>query len=244
MLTAGYNVMGYKSYEWGRYFYIAAVISQGNLHSSSENAFFHDNSLRLLPITSVADQGPHVSGSYNEGLIDGQNNLQAVLAAFGGVSNFPVINGLPYCAFAIDSEDNSGPATTSEDYMRGWITALHDGIVSGGVTLTGWAGIYNGLDNCGTWDSLVSLAATYDLRPDFIWIACYPGGSGAVPPWDEGGCTDTEQGDCHIAIGQATGLWQHYGDYNTPSGYVDLDLGNPNLDFHTALGQYAPTPPA
>jgi hypothetical protein len=77
--------MGYKSYEWGRYFYIAAVISQGNLHSSSENAFFHENSMRLLPITSVADQGPHVSGSYKEGL---KNNLQAVVAAFGG-KQFP-----------------------------------------------------------------------------------------------------------------------------------------------------------
>jgi len=161
-----------------------------------------------------------------------------------GVSNFPIINGRPYCAFAIDSEDNSGPATTSEEYMGGWITALHDGIVSGGVRLTGWADIYNGLDNCGIWDSLVSLAATYDLRPAFIWIASYPGGSGAVPPWDERGCTDTEQGDCHIAPGQATGLWQHYGDYNTPSGYVDLDPGNPNLDSPTTLSQHAPTPPA
>lgn len=86
MLTAGYNVMGYKSYEWGRYFYIAAVISQGNLHSSSENAFFHENSMRLLPITSVADQGPHVSGSYKEGL---KNNLQAVVAAFPFLSAWP-----------------------------------------------------------------------------------------------------------------------------------------------------------
>ncbi len=42
-------------------------------------------------------------------------------------------------------------------------------------------------------------------------------------------------------------MWQYAGDAKVISSsgqeyYVDLDMGNPNLDFHTALGQYAPIP--
>ncbi|MCL5065402.1 MAG: hypothetical protein M1600_10095 [Firmicutes bacterium] len=45
---------------------------------------------------------------------------------------------------------------------------------------------------------------------------------------------------------QVTDIWQYYGHASVDDGkyFVDLDLVNPNIDFHTAVGQYSPIPPS
>jgi hypothetical protein len=95
----------------------------------------------------------------------------------------------------------------------------------------------------------VTVANQYGIRPDFIYIACYPSGGGTTPPpWDQDNCTNTDAPPCNIALGQSTVLWQYHGNYavidNGVTKHVHFDEGNPNLDFHTALGQYTPIPPA
>ncbi len=84
------------------------------------------------------------------------------------------------------------------------------------------------------------------MRPEFVVIASYIDPVGTTPPpslpaWDTSYTSTTKY--C-VGIGQSTTMWQYAGDAKVNNGTytVDLDVGNPNLDFHTALGQYAPIP--
>ncbi len=210
---------------------------------------FHKYNLRLLPITSVHFQGPRLGGTYTDGYGDAGANLTAVLRALGGNSDsFPCIGSpcVHYTSFAMDCEDDSGPVTVSVDYLHGWLERMKAGITdSAGTPLYGWSGVYNGHGICANWNNIVSCFNSYGIRPDFIWIAGYPDGS-TIPssplPWNTDGDCDTDNSPCYVALGQSTVLWQYAGDALIAGEYVDLDQGNPNLDFHTALGQYCPYP--
>ncbi len=259
MYNAAATYLGKNPVVWGRYFY--TYTQNGTVFPyydpSTENTFFSDNSLRLLPITGVSAQGPHLSGgSYTTGYNDAQNNLFAVLEALGDDAEFfpcvipPGGTGCTHwTAFALDCEDSSGPVTVSVEYLHGWLVGMADGVQDrNGVTLYGWSGVYNSADNCGTWDSVVSCSQEFGIAPKFIWTSGYPGSPYAgnpsdTPPWNTDNDCNTED-SCGIALGQSTVLWQYYGDATVSgsSSLIDLDQGNPNLDFATALSNYCPVP--
>ncbi len=246
---------GHAPYGWGRYFYSAA--DNGTTTSSglqyydpgTENGFFHSNSLRLLPI--ARQESNIATNDYTTGHNDAQLNLKAVLKALGGNATTPFFaaNGKHYCAFMLDCESTSGgiPSATFTNYLHGWLEGMGKGVTdSSGNLLVGWTGVYSAQSACTTWTSVVDCANTYGIRPDFIDVASWITGQTALPTWNEA-YTSTKEGTCDIALGQSTVLWQYAGNavVTTSSGqtyYVDLDEGNPNLDFHTALGQYAPIP--
>jgi len=93
---------GHYPYGWGRYFLTKSDNGTGGAFydPSTENKFFHDKVLRLLPI---AYQGIYTT-AYTSGHDDAQSNLKAVLAALGGDATTPfyAANGSHYCAFMLD----------------------------------------------------------------------------------------------------------------------------------------------
>lgn len=49
------------------------------------------------------------------------------------------------------------------------------------------------------WPTVVNVASSYGMRPEFIYIACVPVGASPQPPaWGENGCTDTDTSPCDI----------------------------------------------
>ena len=241
------SLMGHYPYGWGRYFYDTSTTGSGwpFYNPLQESTFFNSKNLRLLPITSIHYQGPHVTqANYSLGYDDAQTNLKAVLSSFGNDAQaFPVVNGEYYTSFALDSEDDSGPVTVAVEYLHGWVDGMHAGVADpNGHVLKGWAGVYNSQGNCGTWITIADMHSEYGYGPDFIYIACWLN-STAFPPWDEDNCTNTDAPPCNQPIPNTTTLWQYYAGYHVGSSQIDLDEGNPNIDFHAALGQYCPIPP-
>ncbi|MCL4519971.1 MAG: hypothetical protein M1415_00040 [Firmicutes bacterium] len=116
-----------------------------------------------------------------------------------------------------------------------------------GNRLKGWTGIYGAQDYNNVWDSVVDCVNQYGIRPNFIVVSRYIKAPGTTPPPPYPSTWDTQYTTTDVPIGQSTTMWQYAGDavVTSSSGQtydVDLDMGNPNLDFHTALGQYAPIP--
>ena len=235
---------------WGRYFLAPGDNGQsaGNgitwYSGATENSFFNSKQMRLLPI---AGQGITVN-DYNTGVSDATSNLNAVLKALSNkATNFPLVNGLYMCAFALDCETpNQGfPTFNFADYLAGWLQQMATGVTdSVGNQLIGWGGVYGGQDATKVWDSVNTCVSTYGVRPNFVAVSSYitPQLLGFPSSWD------TSYTSTDVAIGQSTTLWQYTGDAvvtNSSTGQqydVDLDMGNPNIDFHTALGQYCPIP--
>lgn len=119
---------------------------------------------------------------------------------------------------------------------------------SAGNFLGGWAGVYSAQSACDSWTSVLNCYNSYGSRPQFIHMASWIDPAGTTPPpafpsWPTNNSyTSTTAAGC-VAIGQSTVLWQYAGNALVANQYkVDLDAGNPNLDFHTALGQYCPIP--
>ncbi|MCY0909104.1 MAG: hypothetical protein OWR62_12025 [Sulfobacillus thermotolerans] len=255
MYSAASAYLGKNPVIWGRYFYTSLQNGSGYpfYDPSIENEFFYNQNLRLLPITDVKMQGANLTnGDYTTGYNDAQNNLLAVLDALGDDATlFPCIipSGETSCthwtAFALDCEDDSGPVTVNVAYLHGWLVGMKNGVTDrNGVYLYGWSGIYNAIANCGTWSSVVTCSETFGISPHFIWTAGYPYSSPLeIPPWNTDDDCNTEE-TCGIALGQATVLWQYYGDATVSgsSSLIDLDQGNPNIDVNTALTNYCPAP--
>ena len=242
---------GHTPYGWGRYFLTKSDNGSGGAFydPSTENGFFHDHQLRLLPI---AYQGIYTINE-SDGITDGKSNLNAVLDALGGNATTPFFaaNGTHYCAFMLDCESVAKgqqvpPPEMFTDYLYGWLKAMKAGISdNAGNQLVGWTGVYSSQDACNTWQSIIDCVNTYGVRPDFVVVASWLSGQRALPTWDSN-YTSTDKGTCQLSIGQYTVMWQYAGDAqvnnNGTTYLVDLDEGNPHLDFHTALGQYAPIP--
>jgi hypothetical protein len=249
MYDAVVQYQGQDPKGWGRYFYTpddnGTSPSSGLTYYSgdAENAFFNSHQLRLLPI---AGQGVTADNAtdYTAGYDDAQSNLQAILKAFGqDMTLFYESAGAYYCAFMLDCEPAPDVFT---DYLHGWLEGMEAGVTnSSGDTLYGWTGIYGSQDACTVWESMVDCANNYSIRPKFLDVAHYVDSTAIPSTWDEAD-TSPNEGTCEIAVGQVTDIWQYYGDASVNDGeyYVDLDLANPNIDFHTAVGQYCPIPPS
>ncbi|NNN08699.1 MAG: hypothetical protein HKL85_05840 [Acidimicrobiaceae bacterium] len=240
MYNQATTYMGHTPYGWGRYFNYPANTGTGApyYNPATENSFFSSHSLRLVPI---ARQEANIAlDDYTTGYSDAQRNLTAVLQALGNNATTPFFaaNGEHYCSFALDCESTSGgelPMFTN--YLHGWLEGMQTGVNDpNNNLLVGWSGVYSSQGYCTTWQSIVNCASDFGIRPSWIWIASGISQT-ALPAWDTT-YTSTEV-SCGIALGQSTDLWQ-YGE-NEP-GSIDLDVGNPNIDFHTALGQYCPIP--
>ncbi len=247
------NWLGHSPYGWGRYFNApddnGKTTSTGiTWYSSAENAFFNSKQLRLLPI---AGQGIPTSGTISQGQTDAQNNLQAVLKALGGNATTPFFaaNGVHYCAFALDCETpGQKQPKVFTDYLYGWLKEMGTGITdTSGNRLKGWTGVYGAQDYNNVWNSVVDCVNQYGIRPNFIVVSSYIDSPGTTPPPSYPATWNTQYTTTDVPIGQSTTMWQYAGDavVTSSSGQtydVDVDMGNPDLDFHTALGQYAPIP--
>jgi hypothetical protein len=103
---------------WGRYFKGPGSSSKIQYQPALENEFFHSNDIRVLP---VGRQTNEVGGTKQEGLLAGQRNAAAILAAFGAL-HLSSMEGV--CVF-LDVENN---VTLSKEYYVGWA----DGLIQAG----------------------------------------------------------------------------------------------------------------
>jgi len=239
------SYVGSTPYAWGRYFTYPGNTGSGApyYNPATENSFFSGHGLRLIPI---ARQESNIAlDNYTTGYDDAQQNLVAVLRALGGNATTPFFaaNGIHYCSFVLDCESPSGGEPVMfTNYLHGWLEGMQAGVGdSAGNLLVGWPGIYSSQDYCTTWQSVINCATSYGIRPSWIWVA-HAINQTPLPAWNTN-YTSTYV-SCGIALGQATVLWQ-YAVQEPVTGsisLIDLDEGNPNIEFQSALGQYCPIP--
>jgi hypothetical protein len=217
---------------WGRYF--KRPDFPEDYQPATENAVFHENRIRLLPI---ARQTNRVAGTASEGAADAIQNVDAFVKSLS-FEHLASIGGELLMFLDVEGTSDKHPNLSTE-YWIGWSAALvaHSRRISDGAFVV-VPGVYCRQNQNPTWEALNRATAlgfpclgawVFRMRKD----AC----TKPVPSWDAPFLMPATTLPCPVM------LWQFAIDCLFAGG-VDFDMVNPDPAVESALVNRLIIPPA
>jgi len=222
--AASSSYLGKKPQFWGRYFYAPGQMNSSGKkdthYSSAENAFLHENGIRLIPI---ARQTVRVTRGATEGEEDAKLNCDAI---FDAISATYLAATDPEVIIYLDVEQKT-PVTA--DYYEAWAKTIYAYSQQKSANRVRFRpAVYTGPKSDQTWSSLraalLNGAACYGA-----WIARYYYGSPVPREWtidDETNLLTPNGGTGGVPIL----AWQYW---------ASADDAPPALNFDTSIGKPA-----
>lgn len=165
---------------WGRYFKRPGF--SRDFSPIRESAILRRDGIRLLPI---ARQTTRVGGTVENGLEDGDRNVDAFLNAVG-IDNLAAHHGELLMFLDVEGTGQDNPSL-SLPYLIGWSNALSQRVAErSGERFTILPAVYARQKDDATWDAIAH-AADLGHAPAGVWITRMRNGAcDELPDWDPG----------------------------------------------------------